>query len=139
MMNATILALLGYIGWSVILLLVLMGYRTLLVMKKEKQPNGFKADGSDSPEFGQRLTRALGNAFESFAFIGGTMLVALATGAAAITNPLAMYVLYARVAQSLVHMVSTSVLAVQVRFVLFLIQVGIVVYWLVMLFDKFSA
>lgn len=132
-MNNTILAVIGYLGWTVFLLAWLESYRTILVVKKEKAPNGFQTDGSDVPAFGLRLTRALGNTMESFAFIGGTMLLAIASGAAAITNPLALYVLVARVAQSVTHLISTSELAVQIRFVFFLVQQFIVIYWLYLL------
>lgn len=129
-MNNTILAVLGYLGWTVFLLAWLESYRTLLVMKKEKAPNGFQTDGSDMSPFGLRLTRTFGNCMESFTFIGGTMLLAIAAGAAAITNPLALYLLLARVGQSVTHLISTSEIAVQIRFVFFLIQQGIVIFWL---------
>jgi uncharacterized MAPEG superfamily protein len=136
-MNATIIALLGYIAWTLILLVALAFYRTGLVMNKKKAPNGFKADGSDSPPFGQRLTRAQANCVESFAFIGGLLLLALVTDSAVITNGLAHVLLVARLGQSISHLISTSVLAVQVRFAFFLIQVAICLYWIVLFFMKF--
>lgn len=136
-MNNTILAVIGYLGWTVLLLAWLESYRTMLVMKKEKAPNGFQTDGSDVTPFGLRLTRTFGNCMESFAFIGGTMLLAIASGAAAITNPLALYLLLARVAQSVTHLISTSELAVQIRFAFFLVQQVIVIYWLYLLAVNF--
>lgn len=136
-MNSTIIALIGYISWTMLLLICLEVFRTLQVVKEKRAPNSFNTDGSDVSPFGQRLTRTIGNCVESFAWIGGTMLVALATGAAALTNPLALYLLLARLGQSLTHLVSTSEIAVQVRFVFFVIQQGIVVYWLYLLFSKF--
>lgn len=136
-MNDTILALLGYITWLLILLVWLATYRTVLVAKKEQAVNGFKPDGSDSPAFGERITRAQSNCVESFAFIGGLMLLALATNSAAITNGLALLLLAARLGQSVTHLISTSELAVQVRFAFFLAQVGICFYWVVLFADKF--
>ena len=138
-MNATILGLLGYISWILVLLVSLACYRTGLVMQKQKAPNAFKADGSDSPPFGARITRALGNSVESFAFIGGLMLLALATNSAVITDGLALMLLAARLGQSITHLISTSVLAVQVRFAFFLVQVGICVFWTVKFALKFVA
>ena len=131
-MNYTIFALLGYITWILILLVWLATYRTLLVAKKEQSVNGFKPDGSDSPAFGERITRAQSNCVESFAFIGGLMLLALATDSAVITNGLALLLLAARLGQSTTHLLSTSVLAVQIRFAFFLVQIGICLYWLVL-------
>lgn len=136
-MNDTIIALLGYITWVLVLLVVIAVYRTLLVAKKQQAVNGFKADGSNSPPFGKRLTRAQGNCVESFAFMGGLMLLALATDSAVITDGLALFLLAARLGQSITHLVSTSVLAVQIRFVFFLLQVAICFYWVFLLSSKF--
>jgi hypothetical protein len=136
-MNETIISLLGYITWILILLVCLASYRTLLVAKKEQAANGFKPDGSDSPAFGERITRAQSNCVESFAFIGGLMLLALATNSAAITNGLALLLLAARIGQSVAHLISTSVIAVQIRFAFFLVQIGICFYWVVLFASKF--
>ena len=136
-MNDTILALLGYITWILILLICLATYRTLLVAKKEQTVNGFKPDGSDSPALGERITRAQSNCVESFAFIGGLMLLALATDSTAITNGLALFLLAARLGQSVTHLISTSELAVQIRFAFFLAQIGICLYWVVLFASKF--
>jgi uncharacterized MAPEG superfamily protein len=136
-MNDTIISLLGYITWILVLLIWLAVYRTMLVAKKEQAVNDFKSDGSNSPAFGERLARAQGNCVESFAFIGGLMLLALAINLAEITNGLALLLLAARLGQSITHLLSTSVLAVQVRFVFFLIQVAICFYWVFQLASKF--
>jgi hypothetical protein len=136
-MNDTIIGLLGYITWILVLLVWLAVYRTLLVAKKQHAVNDFKADGSNSPAFGERLARAQGNCVESFAFIGGLMLLALATDSAAITNNFALLLLAARLGQSMTHLISTSVLAVQIRFAFFLAQVGICFYWVVLFASKF--
>lgn len=137
-MSATILALVGYIAWTIVLLVGIAVYRTVLVMQKNRLPNGFKADGSDSPEFGQRLTRAQGNCAESFVFTGGVMLLALATSSSAITDPLAYVLLAARLGQSIIHLTSSSALAVQIRFAFFLVQVAISAYWLIQIVSKFA-
>ena len=136
-MNDTIISLLGYITWILVLLVWLAAYRTLLVAKKEQAVNGFKPDGSDSPAFGERITRAQSNCVESFAFMGGLMLLALATNSAAITNGLALLLLAARLGQSITHLLSTSVLAVQIRFTFFLAQIGICFYWVALFAFKF--
>jgi hypothetical protein len=136
-MNDTILALLGYITWILILLVCLATYRTLLVAKKEQAVNGFKPDGSDSPALGERITRAQSNCVESFAFIGGLMLLALATDSTAITNGLALFLLAARLGQSVTHLISTTESAVQLRFAFFLTQIGICFYWVIIFVTKF--
>lgn len=49
------------------------------------------------------------------------------------TDPLAMPLLYARVAQSTVHLISTSVPAVLLRATLFAVQLAIAAAWIVRL------
>lgn len=129
-MSATIIALAGYIAWTTLLLLVLIGYRSVAVAKGEKAANEFKASGDDVSDLGQRITRAQANCVESFPIIGGTLLLALAIGHSEITDGLALIVLGARVAQSVVHILSTAVIAVQVRLLCFLVQLGVCGYWL---------
>jgi len=136
MMTETGIALLGYIVWTLILLIALAGYRTSLVQTKQRRGLKFAADGSDVPDFGNRLTRAQANCSESFAIIGGALLYSLATGSTAITDTLALVLLSARIGQSIVHLISTSNLAIQIRFVLFLIQIGIVIFWLYQFFTQ---
>ena len=136
-MNASIIVLLGYISWILVLLLALASYRTYLTQSGKFQGLKFKSDGSDVTDFGARITRAQANCVECFSFIGGVLLLAIATDSTAITNGLAYILFAARLGQSIVHLVSTSNLAIQVRFILFLIQFGIVIYWVVKLFEKF--
>ncbi len=136
-MNYTILALVGYILWTMLLILALAGYRTTFNKQQNRTSLKFDANGSDVGDLGQRITRAHANCYESFSFVGGTMVLALATSASAITNSLALVVLAARIAQSIVHIISTSNLAVTIRFVFFLIQFVICGYWLVLILLKF--
>jgi hypothetical protein len=135
--NASIIVLLGYISWILVLLLALASYRTYLSQSGKFDGLKFRSDGSDVPDFGSRITRAQANCVECFSFIGGVLLLAIATDSTAITNGLAYILFAARLGQSTVHLVSTSNLAIQARFVLFLVQFGIVIYWVVKLFEKF--
>ncbi|WP_371193926.1 MAPEG family protein [Glaciecola sp. SC05] len=136
-MNATILALTGYIFWVMLLLLALATYRSVFSQMQKRKSLVFKADGSDVGDIGQRLTRAHLNCVECFPFIGGILLLALATDSSTITNGLAFVLLGARVLQSLVHIVSISNIAISVRFVFFLVQFAICGYWIVKLLEKF--
>ena len=136
-MNATALALTGFIGWFTRLLLWLGGGR-ILARRKGTAPNSFRPDGTDVSDFAVRLVRAHANCYESFPFVGGLMLLAMATQTTEITNPLALIVLTARIGQSSIHLVSTSNLAVQARFSLFLVQVVISLYWLTAFWQRFA-
>jgi uncharacterized MAPEG superfamily protein len=129
-MTDTALALLGYIGWTSLLLLSLATYRSSLTLTGKKPANSFAPAGDDVSGFGLRLTRAHANCYEFFPILGGLLLFSLATGQTAITDDLAMIALAARVIQSVIHLLSTSVIAVLIRFAALLVQFAICIYWL---------
>ena len=133
-MGATATALLGFAGWYLLLTFALGFVRSGLVLSGKKAANTFAADGSDIGGFAQRLNRARDNCYETLPLFGAITLVASMTSRLAVTDPLAMYVLYARIGQSLTHVASTSIPAINVRFALFLVQLVIYVIWIVRLF-----
>jgi uncharacterized MAPEG superfamily protein len=132
-MSPSALALVGYAAWSLLFAISIVTYRTGLVLAKKHTANGFDPSGSDVSEFSGRLCRAHANTYENLPIFGALILVAIATGNAAITDPLARWVLVARVAQSIVHLISTSEIAVMIRATLFSVQLGIMAYWVVQL------
>ncbi len=129
-MSASTSALLGYIMWT-LALLVLLGYvRVSLSITGKRAPNSFAPDGADVSPFVNRLCRAHANCYESFPIFGGLLLLAIATGNNAVTDGLAYYFIGARVLQSVTQLVSSSNLAVQVRFAFFIVQIVIGVIWI---------
>lgn len=129
-MSSTALALIGYISWTLLLLLLMGFYRTSLVLAGTRAANSFAADGSGVSPLLHRITRAHANCYECFPIIGGVLIFAMLTGTAALTDPLALLMLGARVFQSGVHVASTTAMAVQVRFAFFGVQLGIAIYWI---------
>jgi uncharacterized MAPEG superfamily protein len=128
--NNTEIAIALLVLWALILLAALAGYRSFLTLVKGKPANSFAPTGLDLQPFGQRLTRAHANACEFLPFALAVLILAVATDRTPLTDGLAIWLLMLRIAQSLVHLVSTSPGAVLVRFVAFFIpQVAIVVWW----------
>ena len=128
-MTATHIVFLHYIILIMALLLVLAGYRSYYGLRVKNKSLKYSPDGKDLPDLGYRLTRIHANAVECFPFIGGLLIYAIATGNTDVTDGLAYVVLGARLAQSVILAISTSPLAIQLRFVTFLIQFGICIYW----------
>lgn len=122
-----------FIAWTLFLLLLMELLRSLLVLTGRVPSNGFQPDNANLSPFMQRLARAHANCVESLPVFGGLLLLALATGHSAVTDPLALWFVLARVLQSSIHLASLSVLAVNARFSAFAIQMGIGVYWVVAL------
>lgn len=77
----------------------------------------------------QRLARAHANCVEGLPIFGGLLAIAIMTSRTGITDALAFWLLGARIVQSIIHLVSTSPLAVSLRFTAFAIQMMIGVYW----------
>lgn len=132
-MPATLLALLGFIGWTLLLLIVMEVLRTHLVMTGRVAANGFDPQNSMLSPFMQRLARAHANCLEGLPIFGGLMMLAVLAGRAAVTDPLAYVLLAARIVQSCIHLASTAPAAVKARFMAFAVQLGIAVTWVIQL------
>ncbi len=136
-MNLTAIALTGYIAWFLILLTSIVLIHTALTLSGKRQANSFSPEGNDVSDFKLRLHRAHANTLEAMPYIGGLLLLALATNNTQITDQLALPLLAARILQSTVHLISTSNPAVTVRFTFLSIQLGISFYWLVKFIQVF--
>ncbi|WP_425407977.1 MAPEG family protein [Hyphococcus sp.] len=132
-MTPTATTLLLLVGWLLLLLLSLGVFRTSLVMTGKRAANSFAPTGEDIGEFGKRLTRAHANCYEYLPAAFAILLYAVATDQTALTNGLAYVFLVARVAQSIVHLISTSRMFVTIRFVFFIVQTLILIIWLLKL------
>ncbi len=130
-MSATVAALLGYVILTLSLLTTLGVLRVGLTISAGRAPNSFDPSGTDVSPFAIRLCRTHANCYESFPFYGGLLLLAIASDMTSITDGLAYYFIGARVLQAVTHLVSTSNVAVQVRFAFFLAQILIAIYWII--------
>lgn len=132
-MIPTLNALLGFLCWTVLLLVLMELLRSKLVLRGEVPANGFQPDNAGLSPFMQRLARAHANCLEGLPLFGGLMVVAVLAGRPAVTDPLAYGMLGARIVQSLIHLASTSPTAVKARFTAFAVQLGIAIHWAVLL------
>lgn len=128
-MSTTLLALLGFLTWTLALLVLMEGVRSKLVLTRAVPANGFSPDNAGLSPFMRRLARAHANCLEGLPLFGGFMLLAVVAGKSQVTDPLALLLLAARIVQSIIHLASTSPFAVTARFTAFAVQMGIAVYW----------
>lgn len=126
-MGNSIIALGGFALWTLVLVLSVATFRIVsdFVLKRGIALNIFKPDGSDVPGFGQRLTRAHLNCLEVLPVFAATVLIAAVADQMSLLEPTVIYILYARVAQSIVHVISTSLIAVLVRGAFFVVQLAL--------------
>ncbi len=128
-MSPSLYALLGFIAWTLLLLLWMELARSKLVLAGQVPANGFDPANSRLSPFMQRLARAHANCLEGLPVFGGLLVVAALAGRTAVTDPLAYVLLGARVVQSGIHLASLSPAAVSARFMAFAVQLGIALYW----------
>jgi hypothetical protein len=128
-MNASSYALTLLIAWTLALLVLMEAIRTWKVLAERFPSNQFRIDNTNLSPFMQRLARAHANCLEGLPMSGGLLLVAMVSARHDLTDPLAPWLVAARVAQSTIHLCSTSVLAVNARFGFFAVQLAICVAW----------
>jgi len=133
-MSPSGVALLGYVAWTFVLIIITAVLRTTLTMRGEREANQFSPTGEDVSPFAQRLARAHANCFENLPMFAALVLLAMASGHGQVTDGLAMWALGARVAQSTIHLISTSPQAVTVRFAFYIVQLVIQIGWMRQLF-----
>ena len=136
MQSTSAFVLTALIAWTLFLLILMETLRTRFLATGVIAANEFKPDNANLPPFMQRLSRAHANCVESFPIFGGLLIVALLTNRVGITDSLALWLLVARLFQSSVHFISTSVPAAYLRFLAFVVQVAIAVYWTWMLLAR---
>ena len=109
-MNASMTALLGFAGWTVLLVFVILLYRAGLVFTGKKKANSWPrgTTPSDDPPILVRVRDAHLNCLEGLPIFAAILLAAAMGGKLHVTNPVAMWVLYARVAQSVTHFIGTT-------------------------------
>ena len=133
LLQPSLIALLGYAAWTLALLIAIAGHRLVLVLGRQRRANSFTPWGDDVSPFSARLCRAHANCFENLPVFAAIVVVAVMTGVSGITDPLALWGLAARIAQSTVHLISTSTRAVTLRFSMMAAQMVILVTWTVQL------
>jgi len=132
-MSPSLLTLLGFIAWTLFLLVWMEAIRSKLVVTGAVPANGFNPQNTNLSPFMQRLARAHANCLEGLPIFGGLLVVAVLAGRSDVTDALAYVFLAARVIQSVIHLISTSAAAVTTRFTAFAVQMAIGVVWVIQL------
>ncbi|RMF12657.1 MAG: MAPEG family protein [Candidatus Dadabacteria bacterium] len=124
-MTPTAWSLLGFVAWTLFLMLGIVSTRSVMVLSGKRAANDFPADRPhDGPPLYQRLLRAHLNCVENLPLFAAVTLLAISIEVTGLTDGPAQLYLGARILQSLTHLIGTSALLVQVRFAFFLVQIG---------------
>jgi len=126
-----ITALLLFAAWTLALMFVYVGYRVALVLAMKKKANSWtRGAATDDPAFITRAQNAHLNCAENLPIFAAIVLAAAALGKNEVVDSVACFYLAARIAQSVVHLISTSHWFVFVRANLFVVQALLSVYML---------
>lgn len=134
-METIYLTLIGFTLWTLGLGVSLTSFRSVLVLLGKKKSNEFPAGIQHGSDFNWRLNRAHLNSLENLPlFLAVVFLTANLGMIDSFVNQAGIVILGARVLQSLTHLISTSVLAVNIRFTFYTIQIVTYIVLLVRLF-----
>lgn len=127
-------ALLGFTGWTLLLVATVLLYRGLRFVTGTpitNWPRGAKP--ATDPAFMRRLEDAHANCLENLPAFAVVVLAAAALDKTALIAPLAAWVLYARLGQSLAHLLGTSGPLVLLRATFWSAQLGLFFWMLALL------
>lgn len=123
-MSAT-MALIGFAAWTLVLMAVAVGWRVVEVLRGKPANSWGRGSTTERPPFITRAEHAHLNTLESLPVFAAIVLAASLLDKSALVDGVAAWILYARIAQSVTHLVGTSHLLVLVRATFFGIQVGL--------------
>ncbi len=124
-------AVLFYIAWMLILAIAYAGPRIPQGFLGIKPIDSWERDKPPTdPAFLQRAKSAHMNCVENFPLFAAVVIIAALMDKTGVSNQVAAYVLYARVAQGLVHISGTSFIQITLRASFYLVQVGLIFYML---------
>lgn len=130
-MSASLAGLLGFTSWTLLLVSGVLLYRTAIVFRGRKKANSWGRGlppPSDEPGVVTRMGHAHQNALEGLPVFAAIILVATLAGKLDVTDSVALWVLYARIAQSVTHLIGTTHWLVFIRANFFTIQLLLYAY-----------
>src|SRR5256885_735268 len=123
-MTTPLYALMGFVFWTVFLVLAIASVRVAQVATGKAAVNSFPSGQPHGGDQYWRLNRAHINCLENFPLFAAVVLAGHVTGLVAGTfATLAESYVFARVAQSTIHVASGSAMAVNLRFTFFVVQI----------------
>jgi uncharacterized MAPEG superfamily protein len=138
-MTTPLWCLLGFIAWTLVLLTAIAFTRVGAVLTGAKKANEFPSGVPHGGDAYWRLNRAHMNCLENLPMFAAVVLTAAVAGIhAPMLGTLAQTYLAARIGQSVTHVMSGSVIAVNVRFTFFVVQCACLIWMLLVIWTTRS-
>jgi len=130
----SILALIFYALWAIALVLMVGGDRVLSVLRGDAKITSFTPGTPHGSDSYWRINRAHMNTVENLPIFAAVVLSGWAIGLENVLfNRLAVIVVCARVVQSVIHILSGSALAINLRFAAYGVQLACIIWMAVMI------
>jgi uncharacterized MAPEG superfamily protein len=124
-------AVLIYAAWTLLLPVFYAGIRVPTIAAGKKAADHWERGRTpDDPPLLQRAKHAHLNSIENFPVFAAVVVIAGLMGKIAVADAVACYVLYARVLQSVMHMLGTSLPLIALRGFFYAVQVVLIFYML---------
>ena len=110
-MTTSLYALLAFTAWTLLLVFVVLLYRTGIVFMRRHPANSWprgEKPPTDEPGVVTRMGHAYLNCLEGLPVFAALIAIAAISGQLQYTDPLAPWVVVARVGQSVTHMIGVS-------------------------------
>ncbi|SFF50299.1 Uncharacterized conserved protein, MAPEG superfamily [Fontimonas thermophila] len=124
------MALVGFAAWTLVLVALVVVWRVIEVLRGKPANSWTRGAAAQTPDFVKRAEHAHLNCLENLPVFAVIVLVAQAIGKSPMVDAVAAWVLYARIAQSVTHLVGTSHILVLIRATFFAIQIALFAYLL---------
>jgi uncharacterized MAPEG superfamily protein len=126
-------ALIYFAAWTLILVFVSVNWRVVEVLRGKKADLWTRDQSAPRPAIVVRMEHAHLNCLENLPIFGAIVLVAFALGKSAVVDQFAAWIIYARLAQSVTHLIGVNHFLVLLRATFYTIQVLLFFYMMWML------
>jgi uncharacterized MAPEG superfamily protein len=124
------MALIGFTAWTLLLVVLVVGWRGIEILRGRKANSWGRGTAIAVPSIVTRAEHAHLNTLENLPVFAVIVLAAHALGKSAVVDTVAACVLYARIAQSVTHLIGTSPILVLLRAVFYFVQVALFAWML---------
>lgn len=124
------MALIGFAAWTLLLVVLAVGWRVLEVLRGKPANSWTRGAAAETPALVKRMEHAHLNCLENLPIFAVIVLAAQAIGKSAVVDAVAAWVLYARIAQSVTHLIGVSHWLVLIRATFYTVQLALFAYLL---------
>lgn len=125
-----ITALLGFAAWTLALVVFHVSWRGIEILRGKSASSWTRGQAIASPPIFVRADHAHLNSLENLVVFAVIVFAAAAVGRSALVDAVACWILYARIAQSVTHLIGTSHVLVLIRATFWFVQIGLFAYLL---------